>query len=83
MKLLRINSLYQKVQRQFQMQKFKETGLSVAQAGVHVDSLGKKSVLSTYSRETLNRKQTTFFGLSYQYYCIKNILMNGFHFLNF
>lgn len=56
-----------------QMQKLKETGLSVAQSGVHVDPLGKNFVLSTYSRETLNRKQTTFFGLSYQYYCIQNI----------
>lgn len=36
------------------MQKFKETGLSVAQSGVHVDPLGKNSVLSTYARETLN-----------------------------
>lgn len=54
------------------MQKFKEKGLSVAQS-VHVDPLGKNSVLSAYSRETLNRKQTAFFGLSYQYYCIKNI----------
>lgn len=73
MKLLRINSLYQKVQRVCQMQKFKQTGLSVAQSGVHVDPLGKNSVLSTYTRETLNRKQTTLFGLNYQYYCIKNI----------
>lgn len=55
------------------MQKFKQTGLSVAQSGVHVDPLGKNSVLSTYTRETLNRKQTTLFGLNYQYYCIKNI----------
>lgn len=83
MKLLRINSPYQKVQRQSQMQKFKETGLSVAKSGVHVDPLGKKICLKYLLKRNLEQKADYIFWFKLPLLLHQKYLNERFLFLEF